>query len=285
VSTLIRSVKDKLRGPRRRAQKFVAQTFSGFGERELVSALTRVGLASGNAVMVHSSSKGFEGFRGTLHDAIRILEESVGEQGTLMMPTLSMTGSAIEFARSGKIFDPRTTPSQVGLLTEIFRRSKGVQRSLHPTHSVAAWGADTEWWLAGHPEADTPCGAGSPFHRLLERNGKVLLAGTGISALTFYHCAEEILERKLPTSPFTAERFQMKYRSLGEVRDTAEMRLYDPDVSRRRNLAPLEIALRQAGRWRQVQVGTLDLILLSAKDVQMTLEEMAQRSVFCYDGQ
>lgn len=283
ITTLIQSAKNKLRGPRRRATRFIAQTFSGFGEAELRSALLQVGLKRGDAVIVHSSSKGFAGFRGTLQDVIRILEDVVGHEGTLMMPTLSMTGGAIEFAQSGKVFDPRTTPSQVGILTEIFRRSQGVQRSHHPTHSVAAWGSNGDWWLSDHAQADTPCGKGSPFFRLLERRGKVLLAGTGISALTFYHCAEELLESRMPEPPFTTDRFPMKYRLSGEVRETAAMRLYNPDVSRRRNLAPLEAQLRKTGRWHEAHAGTLDLILLDANEVLQTLEEMAQRGVFCYD--
>ena len=36
-------------------------------------------------------------------------------------------------------YDPQTTPSKVGLISETFRSMKDVQRSGHPTHSAAAW--------------------------------------------------------------------------------------------------------------------------------------------------
>ena len=87
----------------------------------------------------------------------------------------------------------------------------------------------------------------------------------------------------MPESPFTNEQFELKYRVSGQVYFTAPTRLYEPSVSRRRNLAPLETALRRTGRWKQVQVGTLDLILLDANQVLLTLEEMAQQGVFCYE--
>jgi aminoglycoside 3-N-acetyltransferase len=285
ISNVVRFAKNQLRGPRRKARRKIAQLWAGFGEQELRAALKRVGLRRGDAVLIHSSASGFEGFRGTLNDVIAILEDVVGTEGTLIMPTLSMAGSAIEFAKSGRVFDPRTTPSQVGLLTELFRRSPGVKRSIHPTHSVAAWGADTDWWLADQYLAKTPCGSGTPFHRLIEKNGKILLAGTGIASMTFYHCAEELLEPRMPESPFTIETFRMRFRVAGEIRETAPTRLYEPTLSRRRNLAPLEAELRNTGRWRETQTGTLRLILLEAQQVLDTLEDMARRGVFCYNAQ
>ena len=197
-----------------------------------------------------------------------------------MMPTLSTSGSAVDFAQSGRMFDPRTTPSQVGLLSEVFRRSPGVVRSIHPTHSVAAWGSDTDWWLRDHHLAETPCGRGTPFHRLLERNGKIALAGTGIPSMTFFHCAEELLESQMPFSPFTTERYVMTCRVNGQLMKTAPMRLYAAEVSRRRRLAPLETELRSKGRWHESRIGTLTVIVLPVAEVWRTLEEMSSRGIF-----
>lgn len=232
--------------------------------------------------MVHSTIKAFEAFKGSATDIIAVFRETVGPNGTLMMPALSMSGSAIDVAKSGRIFDPRTTPSHVGLLPEVFRRSPGVTRSIHPTHSVAVYGSDSAWWVADHHLADTPCGIGTPFHRLLERNGKIVLAGTGIPALTFFHCAEELLESRMPFSPFTKERYVMRCKTGGQIIETAAMRLYAPDVSRRRRLAPLEARLRAKNLWGESRIGTLTISVVRARDVFHTLEEMAATGVFCY---
>ncbi len=256
----------------------------GFGASELLRVLRMTGIQSGDALLVHSGMGGFEGFRGSLSSVVATFEDAVGPDGTLMMPALSMSGSALEFANSGRMFDPRTTPSQVGLLTEVFRRSPGVCRSVHPTHSVCAWGKDKDWWLADHHLAGTPCGRGTPFYRLLERNGKIVLAGVPIATMTFFHCTEELLEPCLPFSPFTSERFVLRCRVEGKMIETAPMRLYDPEISKRRQLAPLEAELRKKNRWREGHTGSLHVIVLSAHEVLRTLKEMSERGAFCYEA-
>jgi aminoglycoside N3'-acetyltransferase len=183
---------------------------------------------------------------------------------------------------TGRIFDPQRTPAQVGLLAEVFRRSPDVLRSVHPTHSVAAWGADAGWWIQDHHLAETPCGRGTAFARLLERNGKILLAGVDITTCSFFHCAEELLESRMPESPFGPQRFVLKCRVEGRILETAPMRFYDPGVSRRRRMQPLAVALQKAGRWRETRTGTLHLISLQAEEVLRTLTEMADRGQFCY---
>jgi aminoglycoside 3-N-acetyltransferase len=91
----------------------------------------------------------------------------------LMMPSMPFSGTAIEWARSGTVFDVRRTPSRMGLLSELFRRSPGVVRSVHPTHPVACWGEDAASVAAGHPGSATPCGSGSPFESLWARGARL----------------------------------------------------------------------------------------------------------------
>ena len=282
LNGILRPVKNLLRGPYRTLHGNYLRLRYGFGADELLESLRRIGIEPGDAVLVHSGMSGFGGFRGTVPEIIQTFEKAVGPSGTLLMPTLSMAGSAIDFAKSNRVFDPRTTASQVGLLTEVFRRSPGVVRSVHPTHSVAVWGADKDWWIRGNLSADTPCGRGTPFAKLLERDGKVVLAGVPITALTYFHSAEEMLEPRMPFSQFTTERYTMRCRVDGQIVESAAMRLFDPEVSRRRQLAPLEMELRKAGRWQECRIGTLTAPVLSVKAVLQTLEEMADQGVFCY---
>lgn len=101
--------------------------------------------------------------------------------------------------------------------------------------------------------------------------------------MTFFHCAEELLEDRMPFSPFTTERYVMRCRVQGQLLETAAMRLYARDVSRRRRLEPLETALRGKGRWHESRTGTLSVIVLSVSEVWRTLEEMSNSGVFCYD--
>jgi aminoglycoside 3-N-acetyltransferase len=232
--------------------------------------------------MVHSGIKAFAGFSQGAAAIIRVFEDAVGSGGTLLMPAFSMQGSALEFVRGGKTFDVRRTPSQTGMLTEVFRRSPGVLRSIHPTHSVAVWSKEAAWWIQDHHLAGTPCGRATPFFRLLERGGKIVLAGVDVSALTFYHCVEELLEDRMPASPFTAQRYIVKCRYDGEAIETAPFRLYDPDMSKRRTLRPLELELRKRGRWTESRAGSVRIVALNATDVLRTVAEMAERGTFCY---
>jgi aminoglycoside 3-N-acetyltransferase len=267
----------------RKARLAYQRRFQAFGPAELDRMLARLGIVAGDVVMVHSAFDKFSAFTGKPLDAIRVLQERVGPTGLLTMPTLPFGGTAIAWAEEKKVFDVRRTPSQVGLLTEMFRRMPGVVRSVHPTHSVAAWGARADEFVAGHHAAATPCGAGTPYARLAERNGKILFLGTGIDVITYFHTVEEELEALMPFTPFTREVYVMISQDAAGQRVETRTRLFDPAVSRRRNMGILVPVLKAQGAWREARVGTLDAILLSARDVSRIARSMAERGEFCYD--
>ncbi len=233
--------------------------------------------------MAHSSFDRFVGFTGTPRDVIAALKEAVGAGGTILMPTIPFTGTAVDYVCEGHVFEVRRTPSRMGLLTELFRRSPGVLRSVHPTHPVAAWGAKAEEMVAGHHLARTPCGTGTPFARLLDYGGKILLLGTGIRVMSFFHSVEEILEPEMPFTPFTKETFSLQSIDKdGTVLFTTTY-LFDPECARRRRPEKLIPALKERGAWLEGRVGRLDGILLDARDVLETCRTLAKNGVYCYD--
>lgn len=253
-----------------------------FTAADLLSTLRELGISDGDVVLVHSSFAEFLGFRGKAPDVIRVLKQAVGPHGTLMMPTLSFSGSVVAYAREAKLFDPARSPSRVGLLTELFRRSEGVVRSLHPTHSVAVSGPDSSYLVQDHHLAATPCGRGTPYFRLLEKRGKILLLGVGISPLTFFHCVEELIEGEMPFSPFTSEVFTMRCRVDGTVLETSPMRLYNPGISGCRDLSVLEDALRKERAWHHRKLGSLKVTVLNAADILSAAKALAQQGIYCY---
>src|SRR5467141_3960112 len=137
-----------------------------FGPADLKRGLVQVGVLPGDTLMVHSSFDSFAGFRGAPADVIRTLQDAVGPDGTILMPTLPFNGTAVDYAATEPLFDVRRTLSRQGLITEVFRRSPHVVRSLHPTHSVAAWGRKARELIADHELAGTPCGRATPWGRL-----------------------------------------------------------------------------------------------------------------------
>lgn len=88
------------------------------------------------------------------------------------------------------VFDARTTPSQVGLLSETFRHGDGVIRSIHSTHSLAGQGSLAAEICAGHYDCDTPCGEGTPYSRLVHRGASALMLGVNFHYYTPFHTAE-----------------------------------------------------------------------------------------------
>ena len=254
-----------------------------FNTDQLRIFLHDLGLKNGDVVLVHSSYNKFEGYTGKPMEVIEAIQDIVGQEGTLLMPTMPFSGTAIDYIRSGKPFDVRRSPSRMGLLTELFRRMPDVVRSVHPTHPVAAWGALAQSMIADHHLCNTPCGRQSPFGKLLDHNGRILFLGTGIGVLTFLHTLEEILEPDMPFSAFTDEVFNLASTTGSGAALNTQSRLFDTSVSRKRNPSRLMPELKKSGCWREARIGNLDAILLEAQDVLETARSMAERGIYCYD--
>ena len=110
-----------------------------------------------------------------------------------------------------------------------------------------------------------------------------MLLGTDISVLTFYHHLEELFESDLPASPFTAEVFTLRSKTAeGETVET-RCRLYEPSISRRRNLYKLVPYLKKHGAWRQARVGRLQVTVMQAAGVEEAVRDMIRQGVYCYD--
>ncbi len=148
----------------------------------LADDLRLLGLGRGDRVALHSSLKSLGFVLGGPETVVRALMEVVGPEGTVLMPV---------FSRPAPRFSVAETPSRTGLITETFRRMPGVVRSPHPTHSVAVWGDLAQEIADGHEHA-SGLGADSPFHRLAEMGGFVVLLGCDSRSSSIIHVAEAI---------------------------------------------------------------------------------------------
>jgi aminoglycoside 3-N-acetyltransferase len=104
------------------------------------------------------------------------------------MPALSWA------LRPPEVFDARSTPTNVGAIPEYFRTRKGASRSIHPTHSVCAIVRRTRELLDDHGLDCTPCGPHSPFRKLAETTGKIVMLGCGLCPNTTMHALEEYVQ-------------------------------------------------------------------------------------------
>jgi len=152
-----------------------------------VNDLFELGVRPGGVLLVHSSLKSLGLVPGGPETVIRGLLEILGVEGTLLMPSLTFQ----TVSRAHPIFDVRSTPSCVGVIPEYFRLRSGTIRSLHPTHSVCAAGPLSGELIDNHLWDRTPCGSYSPFHKLPNFNGQILMLGCGLKPNTSMHAIEE----------------------------------------------------------------------------------------------
>lgn len=138
-------------------------------------------------LFVHSSLSSCGYFTAGPDDVLQGLREV---SGTLGLPTHTYCyPPAVGVA--APLFDPATTPSQNGLLTERFRTQASVVRSIHATHSMASTGPLAQTLTATHYMSATPCGADSPYFRLVQKRASVLLFGVTFHCYTLFHTAED----------------------------------------------------------------------------------------------
>jgi aminoglycoside 3-N-acetyltransferase len=144
----------------------------------------------------------FPMYRGNAGDLLKVFLRIVGPHRTLAMPAFFF-GTAEQFNqdyyRHHPIFDVRQTPSQMGLLTELFRRRRGVMRSLHPTHSVCALGPLAREITATHHLSPATFGELSPFGVMARHKTAILGVGTEYyRTLTQVHAIEDHLGIRFP---------------------------------------------------------------------------------------
>ena len=205
-----------------------------YQKADIIRDLQKLGIKAGDMVLMHSSFKALgeiEGGAKTFFDAVM---ELLGEEGTLILPALSFATVTAE----APLFDIDLTPSCVGYLPEYFRTCyEGVVRSMHPTHSCCVKGKYAQALIRDHEKDITPVGTHSPFTKLPEYGGKILMLGCGTRCNTSMHGVEETAEpiyclnRKEPIT-YLLKRGdcvteQIAYRHSFRVADTQYIQRYD----------------------------------------------------------
>jgi len=155
---------------------------------DFLDALKASGIKKGDTIFVHSSVSAF-GKLQVLDDnfllqaLIDTLKESVGNQGTIIMPTFSYS------FWENKSYDASSSKSKVGVLTEYFRKQVDVSRTSHPNHSVAVWGKHKDYLLKiGKDTFDK----NSIFGKLHHLYGKIVFFGAPFQSCTYVHYIEQM---------------------------------------------------------------------------------------------
>jgi aminoglycoside 3-N-acetyltransferase len=268
----------------RQLKQFVVQRFFAYGKDDLLRLLIGIGVATGDTLMVHSSWRALNGFRGSPAEFNEALRNAVGDSGRVVMPSLTYHNmSSAEFLATGKPMDARRSPSAMGLLSEVFRRGKSVVRSLSPTHPLLVWGAEAERFIAGHELTNRPFGPESPFARLLEQDALILCVDTGFSSITLTHFVEDHLQDTLSVPLYEPTPLT------GIVIDREGRRIECPT----RVIAPAANALRrehrlvgfltEAGTLHKKRLGNTAFLWIRAKDLLEGAEKLAHEGPHFFD--
>ena len=178
--------------------------------------LYNLGIAPGDVVLMHSSMKAL-GTNLTPEGFLFELKQALTDEGTLLLPALTYESVTLE----KPFFSASESEPCVGILPKTFMKMDKVKRSMHPTHSVCAWGAKANELTCEHIKDNTPVGPGSPFMLLTEADGKILFIGDILHSCTFMHGLEEIVN-----APYLMNEDMTKYTLVDAAGHTLEKDYY-----------------------------------------------------------
>lgn len=172
----------------------------------LASDLKKLGLKPDGAAMVHCRMSALGHVVGGVETLVRALLDALGPDGTLMAytgwqdePPEDLSKLDDEFRRiyleEHPPYDPRVALArrEHGRLPEALRTWPGSRHSGHPEAGVAAVGPLAEALTAEHPYDDA-YGSGTPYARLIELGGQVVVLGAPLGTVTLVHHAEAIAD-------------------------------------------------------------------------------------------
>ena len=249
--------------------------------QDLVGDLSHIGLQRGGVVIVHSSLSKIGHVEGGGDTVIDALLQVLGPDGTLVMPSFPFDTYVEDYLEAHREFDAKLTPSRMGKITELFRQRPGVRRSLHPTHPVAAIGPRAEVLTEGHHRDILSFGRESPFFKLCEQNGWVLLLGVDYHSMTNLHVVEDCFEA-FPYAVYAEKRIPVKIRDGSGVEREIEFRPHAKSLSSLRDCNKMERYFDAAGILRRGRVGEAEARLLNAAGVLRVMTDLARRGITMY---
>jgi aminoglycoside 3-N-acetyltransferase len=210
------------RRPDRRGFTPASEPSLALTRETLVSDLRTLGVRPGQTLLVHASLRKIGWVIGGAATVVAALLDSVGETGTVVMPTPTEENSTTSRAyleltdgmsprevaeHKAKMppFDRLLTPTiRGGLVAEALRTTPGAVRSDHPQSSFAAVGAQAARLMAGHERTshlgeESPLGALYALGEVGHGEAMVLLLGPGYESCTALHLAEYRYTARPPT--------------------------------------------------------------------------------------
>ena len=241
---------------------------------QITDALRRLGVASGDVLLVHSSLSRLGRVDGGADAVVDAVLEAVGPDGLVVMPTF--TRCRIDPANpepAPEAYDPAASScrARTGAIPDAFWRRPQARRSRHPTHSLSAIGPRADELVAGG-ERRTFDPAG-PFGRYARWGGRALLLGAGLGSNTTCHCAEDWMGLPFLTNE------RARSRGRGGQAETVELTGFPLGCrSFYGGGGAVKEAFERAGALRTVLLNQAELRLIAAREVVRVIGEQEERT-------
>jgi aminoglycoside N3'-acetyltransferase len=263
---------------RRRERDVRIARYGTLDAAALTALLRDAGVRTGGVLLVQTSFNDLFTFAGRPADLLQVLRDLVGPAGTLLMP--AYTDERVGTAQAP--LDLTTLPTYTGIVNELFRRSPGVLRSMHPRHSLCAEGPLARTLLDGHDECLYADGPNSPLDRLRQRDdGQILTLGLPPAFTSFLHWLEDTSPTGLPLDVHESSprHYTMRHPD-GRISTVSDMQVR-PEVAARLDLQRVARALTPPAM-RHVQQRGIDIGLYSVQSLAEQLVALRDRGVFHY---
>jgi len=152
-------------------------------KEDIKNGLRKLGIEKGDDVFVTSSLSRFGHVEGGADTIVKAICELVGKEGTVIMPSFNFS----IFKKNEIVLDLKNTPSEMGAITEAFRKTAHRTRNLF--HPLAHKGKLSK--------AITKCdtyntwGYNSPYALMATKNVKMVLLGTDFYSCPIFHFCEQ----------------------------------------------------------------------------------------------
>lgn len=218
-------------------------------------------------IFLHTSLRkiGYE-IEGGKEFVATVIKEVVDlKKHTLLVSALPFRTTMKEFLDDNPYVDMRNAPNAMGAINNIFMADGHSFRSLHPTHSVVAVGNEAEQYVAEHHLDNTPFGVHSPYHKLMERNGKILLFGVDLTSMTFTHVIEDLLGEDYPVGVYLERDYHVEVIGFDGYKNKVVTKCHDPKVSSIRDCESIRKYLIADGAMITKKLGVGEVSLIDAR--------------------
>jgi aminoglycoside 3-N-acetyltransferase len=256
----------------------------GYQKTDLVETFQCVGIKKGDVVLVHAALSKIGYVDGGPKTVVDALLEVVGEMGHVLMPNSPNNERQLDYIQTLTVFDVNESPSRLGALTEYFRKLPQAKRSKHPTEPVSCIGPDASYFVDAHFGELTPYTSKSPFYRVAERGGKILMIGVTLdNAGTNLHCLEDAVDFKFPV--YYDKIFDVNIRDEFGKEHIVQTKVHNPVWSAKRKCDALIPLFEKHGVLQHVVIGEAKTLLIDAKGMlDVMIKEYRENGVTMYGG-